>query len=535
TSVALHHGSVDRKIRTRIEDALRAGTLRCVVATSSLDLGVDFPPVDQVLQVGSPKGVGRLIQRAGRSGHRPDATSHLLCVPTHAWELVEIAASREGIEEGRVEPRVPLKNSLDVLVQHLVTLAAGPGFVPDQALAEARSTVAFGELSDPAFRWALDFITRGGQALQGYPQFRRVRLDGDRYRIADAVTARRHRMAIGTITSDASMRLQFQSGGTLGSVEESFIGRLKPGDDFVFAGRVLTLLRVRDMTAFVEISARKSRQVPRWQGGRMPLSTRLGELMLAQLSAPDPATSRHAEIRAVAPLIELQRKWSRCPSRTTLLIETHKSREGHHLFAYPFFGRQVNEGLALLLASRWARQAPQSFTLAATDYGFELLSPTSIVLDEERLRRGLTTENLAQDLLDCINLSELARRRFRDIARIAGLIFPGFPGAGKSTRQLQASSGLMYDVLSQYDGDNLLLGQARDEVLEDQLEVRQLREALERLSSQVPVIQAVARLTPLAFPIWAERLQTQMVSTEGWKERVQRAAEALEKQAAKRA
>ncbi len=472
-----------------------------------------------------------MLQRAGRSGHRPGATSRLLCVPTHALELVEIAATRVGIERSYIEPRIPLRNSLDVLVQHLVTLAAGPGFRAADALAEARTTAAFAGLSDLAFRWALDFITRGGQALQGYPQFRRVRLEGGRYVIADTTTARRHRLSIGTITSDASMRLQFQSGGTLGTVEEGFISRLKPGDDFVFGGRVLTLLRVRDMTAFVAVSTRKSRHVPRWQGGRMPLSTELGELMLDELSTPVPADSPAPEIRAVAPLLELQQRWSTRPDAGMLLVEVYRSREGHHVFAYPFLGRQINEGLALLLAARWARSQPQSFTLAATDYGFELLSRTPIDVDDARLRAGLTEADLARDLLECVNLSELARRRFRDIARIAGLLFPGFPGAGKSARQLQVSSGLLFDVLTQHDAANLLLGQAREEVLEAQLDIRQLRAAIATLSARRIEVRTIPRLTPLAFPIWADRLQTQMVSTESWKDRVQRAAEALEKQA----
>ena len=533
TEVALHHGSIDRGIRTRVEDALREGRLRCVVATSSLDLGVDFTPVDQVIQVGSPKGVARLIQRAGRSGHRPGARSEVLCVPTHAWELVEIAAAREGLGRGELEARTPLTASLDVLVQHLVTLAAGPGFVAEEALAEARDTHAFRTLSDRAFGWAMDFITRGGQALQGYPQFRRVHEENGRYVIADTRTARRHRMTIGTITSDAMMQVRFQSGGALGSVEESFIGRLQPGEDFIFSGRVLTLLRVRDMTAYVALSPRRSRQLPRWLGGRLPLSTELGGLMLSLLSDADRASAEHPELVAAAPLLELQRRWSALPTPDSLLVERHRSRAGHHLFAFPFLGRLVNEGLATLLAWRWSRRAPQSFTIGANDYGFELLSPSPIDCDEPRLREGLHPQGLTDDLLACVNVSELARRRFRDIARIAGLVFPGFPGAGKSTRQLQASSGLMYDVLTNHDADNLLLGQARAEVFEAQLDVRRLREALEVLAARAIDIRETPRLTPLAFPLWADRLQSQTISSESWRDRVERAAAALEKQAAR--
>lgn len=535
TGLALHHGSIDRKVRARVEDGLREGRLRCVVATSSLDLGVDFSPVEQVIQVGSPKGIARLVQRAGRSGHRPDAVSRVVCVPTHAWEMVEIAATREGLERGHVEARTPLRLPLDVLVQHLVTLAAGPGFVADEMLAEVRGTHAFAALPDAAFGWALDFITRGGQALQGYPQFRRVQVREGRHVIGDATAARRHRMTIGTITSDTAMQLRFQSGGSLGTVEESFIARLAPGDDFVFAGRVLTLLRVRDMTAYVALSTRRSRHVARWLGGRLPLSTELADVMLELLAATAPRDSRHAEIRRAAPLLALQAAWSDTPGRDVLLVESHRSREGHHLFAFPFRGRQVNEGLAMLVAWRWAREEAQSFSLAATDYGFELLSPTPIRCDEARLARALDETALAEDLLACVNLSELARRRFRDIARISGLVFPGFPGAGKSARQLQASGGLMYDVLSRHDPDNLLLDQARTEVMEAQLEIRQLRSALASLAARRIVIRQTPRLTPMAFPIWADRLQSQSISTESWRDRVRRAAEALERHAVKQA
>lgn len=533
TELALHHGSIDRGIRVRIEDALREGRLRCVVATSSLDLGVDFTPVDQVIQVGSPKGVARLLQRAGRSGHQPGGRSEVVCVPTHAWELVEIAAAREGLLRGELEARVPLTSSLDVLVQHLVTLAAGPGFTAEAALAEARDTHAFRTLSAAAWRWAMDFVTRGGQALQGYPQFRRVQVQEGIHRIADARTARRHRMTIGTITSDAMMHVRFQSGGTLGSVEESFIGRLQPGDDFIFSGRTLTLLRVRDMTAYVSLSPRRSRQVPRWQGGRLPLSTELGALMLRLFSAPDPAALGHPELDTARPLIELQRRWSALPTPEALLVERHRSRAGHHLFVFPFRGRLVNEGLATLLAWRWSRARPQSFTLGANDYGFELLSPIPIDCDEASLRRGLDPANLTDDLLACVNFSELARRRFRDIARIAGLVFPGFPGAGKTTRQLQASSGLMFDVLTNHDAGNLLLDQARSEVFEAQLDVQRLSAALASLAEQAIELRETPRLTPMAFPLWADRLQSQTISSESWRDRVQRAAATLEKQAAR--
>jgi ATP-dependent Lhr-like helicase len=528
TTVSLHHGSIDRRLRARIEHGLKSGELRCVVCTSSLDLGVDFPAVDQVIQVGSPKGIGRLIQRAGRSGHRPGQTSRIVCVPTHAWELVEIAAARVATHERRIEARRPLRRALDVLVQHIVTLAAGPGFDPDELLEEVRGSRAYAGLSDTEWRWVMDFVTRGGTALQGYPQYRRVkRAEDGLMRTADPGIARRHRMAIGTISSDTEMLVKFASGGTLGTVEEQFIGRLKPGDLFGFAGRVLRLVQVKDMTAYVRLAKARPKQIPRWQGGRLPLSVELADAVLDILGERKEWPA-HPEMQAVAPLLEIQGRWSAVPSADTLLVERVRTREGFHLFVYPFCGRLANEGLATLVAARWARAAAQTFSINANDYGFELLSPTQMPSAEGALAEALSAGNLAEDLLASVNLAEISRRQFRDIARIAGLVFQGFPGRGKSTRQIQASSGLVYDVLKRHDPQNLLLEQAKLEVLEAQLELSRISDALRRISDRRILVTEPRRFTPLGFPLWASRLQTQMLTSESWQARIERAARELE-------
>lgn len=526
TRIAIHHGSIDRKLRERIERSVAEGDLRCVVCTSSLDLGVDFSPVDQVIQLGSPKGIARLMQRAGRSGHRPGEPSRVLCVPTHAWELVEIAAARAAIDDNVVETRTPLRRSLDVLVQHLVTLASGPGIGIDAALAEVRSSHAFAEITDAEWQWAIDFITRGGQALQGYPQYRRVVIDAGRLRIGDAALARRHRLSIGTITSDAAMRLRWLKGGALGTIEETTIARMRPGDAFLFAGRTLELVRVKDMTAYVRVARRTKRIVPRWQGGRMPLSTELADAVLDLLTSDE--RRRHPEMRIAEPLLALQSAWSELPTPKTLLVEKHRTREGSHLFVFPFCGRLANEGLATLVATRWTSGRSATFTVGANDYGFELVSRDDIAVDETTMREVLSEAGLADDLLASVNVSEIARRQFRDIARIAGLVFVGYPGRSKDARQLQASSGLIYDVLARYDAGNLLLDQAQREVLDAQLEVMRMRKALARIARRRIVIREPVRLTPLAFPLWADRLQNQLVSTESWQERVERAARELE-------
>jgi ATP-dependent helicase Lhr and Lhr-like helicase len=529
--LAIHHGSISIQLRRRIEAAVQARQLKCVVCTSSLDLGVDFAPVDQVIQIGSPKGVARLLQRAGRSGHQPNGRSRIVCVPTHAFELIEFAAARRAQAARKMESRKPLRRSLDVLVQHAMTLAAGPGFNANDLLAEARTTHAFAELSDREWQWTLDFLTRGGDALQGYPQYRRVDVVDDRYRVNDSRLARLHRMQIGTITSDAEISIKWMNGSRLGSVEEVLIARLKPGDTFVFAGRVLELVRVRDMAAYVKLASSRSGKIAKWQGGRMPLSNELAESVQELLALAAQGHFEESELRRVQPLLELQQRWSQLPTPDMLLIEHTRSREGFHVYLYPFAGRTVNEGIATLMAHRWAQLQPITFAITANDYGAELLTSRPIEPTAELMRSLLRRENLGADLLASLNFSEVARRQFREIARIAGLVFQGYPGARKLERQLQASSGLIFDVLRQYDPENLLLDQARREVFELHLEETRLVQALEQLELRSLNLTRTASLTPLSFPIWAERLRSQILSTESFQERIQRMIERLEKKA----
>ncbi|HEX4871195.1 MAG TPA: ligase-associated DNA damage response DEXH box helicase [Nevskiaceae bacterium] len=530
-AIALHHGSLDRAAREAVEQGLRAGALRAVVATSSLDLGVDFSPVEQVIQIGGPKGIARLLQRAGRSGHRPDGLSRLVCVPTHALELAEFAAAREAIEAGRIEPRRPRRLDLDVLAQHVVTLALTATLSPEALLDEVRETAAYADLGAADWQAVLDFVLRGGSALQAYPQFRRVVVNEGRLMVADATTARRHRMAVGTITADPMMRVAWLRGGSLGSVEESFIARLRPGDGFQFAGRRLTLVRVREMTAYVRAGGRSS-VIPRWQGGKMPLSSELAEQLLDLLGRALGARAP-AELAALQPLLQAQARGSALPRRGRCLVEWLHSREGEHLFLYPFAGRAVHEGLAALLAWRLSRQSPRSFTLSVNDYGLELLAPALPCPDETALRALLDPAGLSEQLLQSLNASELARRAFREIARVAGLVFEGYPGAAKSMRQVQASSGLIFDVLERYDPAHPLLRQARDQALEQQLEHRRLHALLSRLHAEPLDLHRIERLTPLSFPLWAERISSQL-SSEDLGTRIRRMVDTLERAPAAR-
>ncbi|MCY7306266.1 MAG: ligase-associated DNA damage response DEXH box helicase, partial [Rhodoferax sp.] len=477
--IALHHGSLDRAVRDWVELALKSGQLKAVVCTSSLDLGVDFLPVERVLQIGSPKGVARIMQRAGRSGHAPGRPSRLTLVPTNSLELLESVAAQDAIRLQQVEPRVSPHKPLDVLVQHLVTIALGGGFVPDTLRAEVRSAYAYRDLSDAEWDWALAFVRHGGASLGAYPDYHRVVPDEHGvWRVPSAQLARRHRMGIGTIVSDASMSLKFWSKGgggkSLGSVEESFIARLKPGDHLLFGGRLLELVRVFEMTAFVRPAKGRKAAVPRWNGGRMPLSNELSNAIVARLEAAARGHFDGPEMQRVKPLLVLQERWSALPTRDTLLAETLVSRDGWHLFLYPYAGRLVHLGLASLLAWRIGRFRPSTFSIAVNDYGFELLSATAVDWAHELAGEVFNTEALLNDVMASLNAGELAQRRFREIARISGLVFSGYPGQPKSARQLQASSSLYYDVFRKYDPGNLLLTQAQQEELRQELDVEGL-------------------------------------------------------------
>ena len=531
-TIALHHGSLERDVRDWVEDGLRNARLRAVVCTSSLDLGVDFSPVDQVLQIGSPKGVARLMQRAGRSGHQPGAVSRVTVVPTQALELVEAAAAREAANARRVEARTPLVAPLDVLVQHVVTCALGGGFRPDALRDEVRDTHAYERLPDEQWQWALDFVVHGGASLNAYPEYRRVTIDDDGVaRVHDAQIARRHRMGIGTIVSDASITIQYRNGEKLGHVEESFVASLTPGDAFVFAGRVLEFIRVRELTAWVKPAKPGAARVPRWMGSKMALTSELAESTRRLIGEARRGNYCSSELDRVRPLLELQSRWSALPAANEWLVEAISTREGHGLFFYPFEGRLAHFGLATLFSYRLAREIPATFSITANDYGFALVSRTKIDLSLHVVGGLLAAPDVERDILAGLNATELGRRHFREIARVAGLIFQGYPGQPHPTRQLQASAALIYDVFSEYDRDNPLLKQAVREVLERRLEAPRLTAALARLRVARAVLQRPRRPTPFAFPLLVEIFR-ESLTTEALDARVARMVEALERAAA---
>jgi ATP-dependent helicase Lhr and Lhr-like helicase len=536
--IALHHGSLDREVREWVEMGLKKGELKAVICTASLDLGVDFLPVERVLQVGSAKGIARLLQRAGRSGHAPGRVSRVTLVPTNSLELLEAAGAKKAVAARRIEGRQVPNKPFDVLVQHLVTVALGGGFRSEDLYQEVRRAWSYRHLTHEEWQWALDFVARGGQSLTVYPEYRRVVPDHEGvYRVPDSAIGRRHRMGIGTIVSDASISVKYISGGRIGSVEESFISRLKPGDHFLFGGRILELVRVHEMTAFVKRAPGSRGAIARWGGARMPMSSELAHAALEELRLASEGIYDSPEMAAIRPLIDIQRDWSALPTSQTLVLESMKSREGWHLFAYPFAGRSVHMGLASLLAYRIGRIQPSTFSIAINDYGFELLTPEPIDWARHFAAGSgsevalLSTDELLEDVLGSLNATQLSQQRFREVARIAGLVFQGYPGQPKSNRQLQASSSLFFEVFRKHDAANLLLTQAQREVLEQELELTRLRETLDALHLRRLAFCQVRRATPFGFALMVERFR-EKVSTEKLSDRVARMVRELEKAAA---
>jgi len=523
--IAMHHGSLDNDLRNWVEQALHAEALKVVVCTSSLDLGVDFRPVDTVIQVGSPKGVARFIQRAGRSGHHPGAISKAWFVPTHSMELLEGAALKQAIKAGIFESRDPMLLTMDVLIQYMVTLAVSDGFRADELFKEVKTTFAFADLKRSEFNQLLDFITTGGKTLAQYDEFLKVEVEHGLYKVNNRRVAMRHRLSIGTITSEPAIRVKWLSGGSLGTIEESFISKLRPGNVFWFAGRSLEFIRVKEMTAYVRKSNATKGIIPSWGGGRMPLSSQLSAVFRDVLDEVAHGIETDVEVVALKPLFDLQAQLSHLPQSHEFLIESFKSREGHHLIFYPFEGRLVHEGMASLLAYRISKIKPASFSLAMNDYGFELLTDDDIPIEMALEDAGFfSIDNLLADIQQSVNANEMARRRFRDIAHIGGLVFTGYPGQQVKNKHLQASTSLLFEVFSEYEPDNLLVRQAYNEALAFQLEEFRMRMALQRIVKQTIILKTIERPTPFAFPIMVDSLGRERLTTEPLEDRIAKMA-----------
>ena len=527
-AIALHHGSIEQELREWVEDALHQGTLKAVVCTSSLDLGVDFRPVSTVLQVGSPKGVGRFLQRAGRSGHQPGEISRIFFLPTHSLELLEVAALKAAIHEGTIEHRQPAAQCFDVLIQYLCTLAVSDGFIPRDVWDEVRSTWCFRDITEDEWSAVMIFLRDGGHALRQYDEYKKFEVEDGVWRITNRRIAMRHRLHIGTIVSDAMLRVKFITGGHVGVIEEWFISKLLPGDVFTLAGRKLEFVMIRDMTVLVRKSNAKKSIVPSWMGGRMPLSSHLGRMLRIKLEEAGSGLSQEPELLALRPLMQLQRDLSHIPGRDELLIEHVETKDGFHVFVHTFEGRLVNEAMAAILAWRISRHHPITFSFAMNDYSFELLSDQPIPLDDSNAQELFSADHLTEDIQRSVNATEMAKRKFRDIAVIGGLVFQGMPGEQKKARHLQSSTSLLFSVFQEYDPGNILLRQAYQEVFDHQMEEARLREMLDRITRGRIVITYPERLTPFSFPVKVDSMRESM-SSEKLEDRVRRMQEQLER------
>jgi ATP-dependent Lhr-like helicase len=533
-AIALHHGSMEQELRLWVEDSLHTGKLKAVVCTASLDLGVDFRPVDTVVQVGSPKGVSRFLQRAGRSGHQPGETSRIYFLPTHSLELVEVAALRQAMKEQYIESKDPMLLCFDVLVQYLCTLATGDGFDATEIFEEIKHTHCYAAITEDEWLELLQFITQGGKALQQYDDYRKVEFVEGLYKITSRKMAMRHRMHIGTIVSDAMLKVKILSGGFLGVIEEWFISRLEPGDIFTFAGRKLEFVMLKEMTVLVRNSNAKKSIVPSWMGGRMSLTANLGLMLRKMMNPAHTSSSQKAEeleeLKALKPLFDLQQALSVIPKEDELLIEQIETKDGFHVFVYPFEGRLVHEAMAAILAYRISKITPITFSIAMNDYGFELLSDQPIPVDGSNVQELFTLNNLLADIQKSVNSTEMAKRKFRDIAVIGGLIFQGMPGEKVKARHLQSSASLLFNVFAEYDPNNILLKQAYREVLDQQMEEVRLRNALQRINSGTIVITYPEKLTPFCFPIIVDGLNRNNLSSERLEDRIKRMQAQLEKE-----
>ena len=510
--MAMHHGSISQELRSWVEEQLHEGKLKAVVCTSSLDLGVDFRPVETVIQIGGPKGVARFLQRAGRSGHQPGAISRIYFVPTHSLELMEAAGLREAVSRSIVEDRVPYVRSFDVLIQYLLTLAVSDGFNADEIFAEITGTFSYSSVTEDEWIWILNFLTTGGDSLRAYDEYRKVVIRDGLYKVESRSLAMKHRLSVGTIVGDTSLYVKFVTGKYLGTIEESFISRLNPGDVFWFAGKSLELVRIKEMEVHVRKSNRAKGLVPSWQGGRMPLSSQMSAMIRLKIDEVVRGVEFDEEMKFLKPLFNLQKHRSHLPAANEFLIEYFESTEGYHVILYPFEGRFVHEGMAALMAHRIAQIRPITFSIAMNDYGFELLSDQPIPIEEAVETNMLGVGNLMSDIQASINSTEMARRKFRDIAAISGLIFKGYPGKPVKDRHLQSSSQLFFNVFHDYEAHNLLLRQAYEEVMDFQLEEARLRKALERINHQKIVIGYPDKPTPFAFPIIVDRLREKLTS-----------------------
>ncbi len=496
-AIALHHGSLAVEQRRKVEAAIAAGRLRAVVATSSLDLGVDWAAVDLVVQVGAPKGASRLIQRIGRAGHRLDTPSRAVLVPANRFEFLECQAALDAVYDHSLDGDPPRPGGLDVLSQHLLGMACSAPFDADDMFAEITNSAAYTYLTRRDFDDTLGFVENGGYALGNYERYQRLkRTSGGHYQIASARATQRYRMNIGTIVESVMMKVRLRRGRVLGEVEEHFIINLEPGDTFVFSGQLLRFESIRETTAIVTHASGDAPKIPAYQGGRLPLSTHLADRVRTMLSRPE----RWREMPvAVREWLALQQWRSVLPGNDGLLVETFPRGGKQYLVAYCFEGRNAHQTLGMLLTRRMERAGLGPLGFVATDYVLAVWS-VEAAIDIAQL---FDEDMLGDDLEAWMDESSMLKRTFRNVAVIAGLIERRHPGAQKTRRQVTFNSDLIYDVLRAHEPDHVLLRATRADATHGLTDVQRLAQMLGRVKGRISH-RRLERVSPLAVPVLLE-------------------------------
>ncbi len=499
--IALHHGSLDVEQRRKVEAAMAAGSLKAVVATSSLDLGIDWGGVDQVIQVGAPKGVSRLLQRVGRANHRMDEPSRAILVPANRFEVLECEAAILGVAAHELDGDPPRPGGYDVLAQHLLGLACSAPFLPDDVYTEVMTAEPYRHLSRQNFDDVLGFVEHGGYALAAYDQWKKLFRDSQgRMHVRSARVAAAHRMNIGTIVEAPVMKVRLTGkrgfGPVLGEIEEYFVNMLRPGDTFMFAGRLLRFIRIHETAAECQEGGDGEPMVPAYEGGRMPLTTNLADRVRGLLQAPDTWDLFPDQVRD---WLRLQRSVSRMPGRGDLLVETFPRGDRWYLVAYCFEGRNAHQTLGMLITRRMERAGMAPLGFVATDYVLGIWSANP----PADIARLFDQDLLGDDLESWLAESSMLKRTFRNVAVIAGLIQRNHPGAEKSRKQVTVNSDLIYDVLRRHQPDHILLRATRADAATGLVDAGRIAGMLKRVHGHI-VHMVLSRVSPLAVPVLLE-------------------------------
>jgi len=490
--IGIHHGSLSVEARRKVEAAMAAGRLRGLVATASLDLGIDWGDVDLVVQMGAPKGSSRLLQRIGRANHRLDEPSKGMVVPGNRFEYLEARAALDAIDDGELDPELFRPGALDVLAQHILAMAVAAPFQQDELLAEVRSAAPYAGLKAATFEEILNFIATGGYALKAYDRFRRLVPEaGGMWRIARPAVAQQHRLNAGVIVEQPLMTVRFRNGRKLGTVEEGFASVLVPGDRFFFAGLSLEVEQFKDIDIIVRASS-KSAQAVTYGGQRMSMSTHLAN-RVRQMLADRNDWSRFPE--DVSEWLEVQSERSVLPEPHQLLVETFPHEGQHYMVAYSFEGWNAHQSLGMLLTKRMEKAGLKPLGFVANDYGLAChgLEP---IPDPKAL---FSPDILEQEFTDWVESSLLLKTAFREVAVIGGLVERQHPGRKKTGRQVSFSTDLIYDVLRRYEPQHLLLRAAWDDARRRMTELGRLVRLVDRASATMLHVET-DRITPMAIP-----------------------------------